>query len=447
MDSKNKKATLIFSEHNPIKKITKNHYTVESQTSDNTYNVRKMPKSDVWTCECSDFHYRLRKSDDKHCKHIKSCILVVNSIRIHRRIEKTDMPKVCSACYSNKIIKSGFRTLKNGVKRQRYECKKCNNRFILGENGFSKVETNPKIISESINLVMSGMSYRSVARHIETSRQIKISHTSVNSWIKKYTILIKEYVDSIIPNVSDVWSLDEMYLKVKNTKKTGKGFHDWLWNIVDPKTRFLISTEVSKRRETSDARKIIASGKRIVSQNNRPNYVLTDSLHAYEKAIRKELANRTAHVKTKSLKDGFVNRPVERYHNTIRENLKSRRGLGNDESAQRFSDLHRIHYNFTKPHQGLDGKTPAQEAGIDLKLGHDKYRDLINRAGTKPNFVNNLGKRIDKLSIIHEGDSIKISTIQWIDKKIWREINDILSLYKFSWLSNGKDSCWIKMTA
>ena len=121
--------------------------------------------------------------------------------------------------------------------------------------------------------------------------------------------------------------------------------------------------------------------------------------------------------------------------------------MGNDESAQTFSDLLRINYNFVRPHQGLDDKTPAQEAGIDLKLGTDKYRDLINKAGTKPNFVNNLGKRINKVSIVNEGDCIKVSTRGWIDKHVWREINDILSLYKFSWLSNGKDSCWIKMNS
>ena len=150
-----------------------------------------------------------------------------------------------------------------------------------------------------------------------------------------------------IPELSDVWSLDEMYLNVKNTKKTGKGFHDWLWSIIDPKTRFLIATEVSKKREISDARKIIASGKKIVSQN--PNYVLTDCLNSYQEAIRKEFQNKAAHIKTKSLKEGFVNRSIERYHNEIREKLKSRRGLDNDKSAQTFSELLRINHNFVKP--------------------------------------------------------------------------------------------------
>lgn len=305
------------------------------------------------------------------------------------------------------------------------------------------MRVNPQVISECLNLVMSGVSYRNTSRHIYSTHEIQISHTAIRDWIKKYTYMIKEYVESFYPELGDVWSLDEMYLNVKNTKKTGKGFHDWLWSIIDPKTRFLIATEVSKRRETIDAKNIIASGKKIVTKN--PNYVLTDSLNSYDKAIRDEFESKTAHIKTKSLKDGFVNRPIERYHNEIREKLKSRRGLGNDDSAQDFVELLKINHNFVKPHQGLDGKTPAQAANIDLNLGQDKYLDLIKQAGTKINFVNNLGKRIKKVSIVNEGDSIKVTPRGWIDKQIWREINDILRLHEFSWLSNGKDSCWMKL--
>ena len=383
--------------------------------------------------------------DDKHCKHIRACLLLQDTINIENKIEKTEQPQVCPKCSSTTIIKRGFRKLKNGTKRQKYGCKQCNRKFILGENGFSKVSSDPKIISECLNLVMSGVSYRNIARHVYSTHEIKISHVSVNNWIKKYTYMIKEYVESFYPELGDVWSLDEMYLNVKNTKKTGKGFHDWLWSIIDPKTRFLIATEVSKKREISDARKIIARGKKSISKN--PNYVLTDSLNSYQEAIRKEFENRTAHVRTKSLKDGFVNRPIERYHNEIRENTKTRRGLGNDDSAQDFVELLKINHNFVKPHQGLKGKTPAQAANIDLNLGNDKYLDLIKQAGSKPNFVNNLGKRIKKVTIVNEGDCIRIIPKCWIDKHIWREINDILRLYGFAWLSNGKDSYWIKLVS
>ena len=74
---------------------------------------------------------------------------------------------------------------------------------------------------------------------------------------------------------------------------------------------------------------------------------------------------RTAHVKTKSIVEGFANRPIERYHNEVRAVLKSKRGLGNDKSAQVFEDAQRIYHNFCRPHTGLPNSiTPAQAGGL-----------------------------------------------------------------------------------
>ena len=44
-----------------------------------------------------------------------------------------------------------------------------------------------------------------------------------------------------------------------------------------------------------------------------------------------------------------------------------------------------------------------KQAGIDSDLGKNKYLDLIKLSGTKVNFVNNLGKRIKKVTIVNEG--------------------------------------------
>jgi hypothetical protein len=49
------------------------------------------------------------------------------------------------------------------------------------------------------------------------------------------------------------------------------------------------------------------------------------------------------------------------------------------------------------------------------------------------------------VKITYAKDSIKVSPKGWIGKKIWREINDILSLSQFKWLYDEKDSCWLKL--
>lgn len=445
--NRNQKAIQIISNANSIRKISKNNYRVTSQSYDKIYNVTKLPDADIWVCDCQDFTYRLVRKDDKRCKHIISIQMLQEKVEQELHIEKLDIPKICPQCQSTKIVKNGTRTVNNNLKRQKYCCKQCHYKFSFHESGFSGMRFSPQIITESLNLFMSGMSYRNIARHIKSVHDKSVSHVAITRWVSKYMEVIREYVDSLKPELGEVWSLDEMMLNVKDTKPiSGKGFYDWVWTIIDPKTKFVLATEVSKRRETADARRIIAKGKVI----SKPSYVITDSLRTYEDAIRKELGNRTtAHIKTKSLSNGFQNRPIERYHNEIREKLKARRGMGNDESAQKFTDAYRIYHNFVRPHTGLENNvTPAEASGINLNLGNDKIKDLITKSvESKCNFAVQLGKRIEKVNISNEKDSIKVSCKGWMEKQTWREINDILRLNGFSWLSNGKDSCWLKPTS
>jgi putative transposase len=447
IQDRNQKGIDIVSQGKSITKLGKYNYRVMSQSQDKTYNVKKLQDADIWSCDCADFMYNLVRKDDKRCKHIISVQLLQNSVEQEQKIEKLDIPKLCPKCNSTKIVKNGLRIIQNKIKRQRFACKQCNHKFTLHESGFTSMRFSPQIITESLNLFMSGMSYRNIARHIKSVHDKSVSHVAITHWVEKYMNVIKEYADSLVPELGDVWSLDEMMINVKDTEKMkGKGFYDWVWTIIDPKTKFVLATEVSKRREIIDAQKIIAKGKQI----SKPSYVITDSLRTYEQAIRKELDSRkTAHIKTKSLQDGFQNRPIERYHNEIREKLKARRGLGNDESTQRFADGYRIYHNFVRPHTGLeDNITPAESAGIDLNLGHDKIKDLITKSvESKCNFAVQLGKRIEKVSIVNEKDSIKVTCKGWMERQTWREINDILRLNGFSWLSNGKDSCWLKPTS
>jgi len=63
----------------------------------------------------------------------------------------------------------------------------------------------------------------------------------------------------------------------------------------------------------------------------------------------------------------------------LKERLKVMRGLDHDETAQKMLEAHRVYYNYLRPHQALDGKTPAEAAGIDLKLEGNKWKVLISR--------------------------------------------------------------------
>lgn len=95
---------------------------------------------------------------------------------------------------------------------------------------------------------------------------------------------------------------------------------------------------------------------------------------------------------------------------------KTKRGLGNDSSAQVFADLSRISHNYLRPHTGLPNNvTPAEAAGINLKLGDNKLKNLIEQSAeakeqAKKEFQlePQLGKRIEFIDIKHERDCISV---------------------------------------
>jgi hypothetical protein len=126
------------------------------------------------------------------------------------------------------------------------------------------------------------------------------------------------------------------------------------------------------------------------------------------------------------------------------------RGLDTAKKSQELVDAMRIHYNFIRPHQAIGNQTPAEAAGINLQLGENKVENLMRQGAIRQkennaqSFVIELGLRVNKLQILRKDDCIEIKPNEWLDKKNWREINEVLVRNGFSWLSYGKDSCWIK---
>ena len=72
------------------------------------------------------------------------------------------------------------------------------------------------------------------------------------------------------------------------------------------------------------------------------------------------------------------NNPIERYNGKIKDRLNAMRGeFKSFEKATHFMDLQHIVHNFVNPHQQLKGKTPAEIAEINLKLGRNKLLELM----------------------------------------------------------------------
>ena len=77
-----------------------------------------------------------------------------------------------------------------------------------------------------------------------------------------------------------------------------------------------------------------------------------------------------------------TNNPIERYNGSIKDRLNGMRSqFKSFDGAEAFMNLKDVIYNFVNPHQQLEGKTPAEMAGINLPLKRNKILNLIKYLG------------------------------------------------------------------
>jgi len=375
----------ILGKGDQIHRIDDDTYRVDSQNGNGSYLVVRNGKE--WACECPDHKFR-----ETVCKHIWA---VYFSLNMRRRVVSQSQPIIevakpedCRYCGSPNLVKIGVRHNIHGD-AQRLLCKDCGHKFTNNE-GFEKVKATPKAITIALDLYFKGVSQRKIVEHLKMFEGVNVTQPCVLKWIRKYMELMKGYLDQFTPQLGGMWHSDEMVINVKNTEQIDGENYSWAWNLLDHETRFLIASEVTKHRNIEDARKVLQEAKQVANGQN-PDFIVTDKLPAYRQAITKEFYTmskpRTEHVKLRNIREGTNNNIVERMNGTVRERLKVMRGLGNDETAQKMIEGNRIYYNYLRPHQSLEGKTPAEKAGIDLQLEGNKWEDLIRRAKRSPKVI------------------------------------------------------------
>ena len=368
----------ILAKQDQIHRIDADTYRVNSQNGNGSYLVVKSGKE--WACECLDHKYR-----QTACKHIWSIYFSLNLrqrviTKVQPEIDDLAKPEGCRNCGSLNIVKIGYRHNKYGDV-QRFRCRACRCDFSNNE-GFEGMKATPKAITSALDCYFKNMSQRKIVEHLKNVEGIEITQPTVHYWIRKYIDIMKQYLDKFTPQLGGMWHSDEMMINVRRTEKIDGENYSWAWNLLDHETRFLIASQVTKHRYIEDARKVL-QGAKSVANGQVPDFIVTDKLPSYKQAITKEFFTikkpRTQHVKLKNIKEGTNNNIVERVNGTVRERLKVMRGLDHDASAEKMLAANRIYYNYVRPHQALGGKTPAEKAGIDLKLKGNKWEELIKR--------------------------------------------------------------------
>jgi len=74
------------------------------------------------------------------------------------------------------------------------------------------------------------------------------------------------------------------------------------------------------------------------------------------------------------------NNKMERLNGEVRDREKTIRELKKSDTS--ILSGYQIFHNYVRPHEGLDGKTPAEKCGIRIE-GQNKWVTLIQNASKK----------------------------------------------------------------
>ncbi len=348
-----------------VRRIDETEYRVKSQSGHGEYQIISTEAG--WFCSCPDALTRVIK-----CKHIFAVEL---SLELRRRIENSTrvVPldfQSCLECGSENIIKHGVRKNKNGM-IQRYECNQCGKWFVKNL-GFERMAASPQAITSAMQLYFTGESLRNVQKFLAL-QGVNVSHVTIYNWIGKYVKLMEGYLDKITPKVGDKWRADEMYLKVKGNPK-------WLYAMIDDESRYWIAMQVGDKKWHEDVRPMWREAKEIAGKQ--PKVLTTDGAENFAVANRKEYRTRyddktTQHIREIAFNGRYHNNKMERFNGELRDREKVFRSLKTEDSP--ILKGMQIHHNFVRPHMGLEGKTPAEAAGITVE-GDNKWLTIIQNA-------------------------------------------------------------------
>ncbi len=353
----------IAEKQNQIVRINESHYKVNSQSRDKQHDVISTEYG--WACSCEDHQFRRTC-----CKHVHA---VEISAKIHQKVkDDVVIPEVtidsCKYCNSANIVKMGVRHNKNHDV-QMFRCNDCKRKFSINL-GFENMSATPDQITMAMNLYFNGESSRKTAQSL-TLTGITVTYRTVQNWVKKYVNLMEKYLDRITPQVGEQWRTDELYLKIKGDRK-------YLFAMLDSETRFWLSQMVAEHKGNDDVSPMFTDAKRKAKKI--PKTLISDGAanfhHAWNEQYRPKnfLHKDTEHRRHIHMAGDMNNNQMESFNGT-REKVV--RGIKKDDSAI-FTGM-QIHHNYIRPHQGLEGDTPADRAGIRIQ-GKDKWKTIIQNA-------------------------------------------------------------------
>jgi putative transposase len=289
--------------------------------------------------------------------------------RLATQTIEVDMPK-CKFCQSTAVVKNGKR---NGV--QYYLCKECGRGFVYNK-GLPRMRYPIDIVADAVYDYYAGVSLNKIRDGIHQKAKLKPADSAIYGWVRRLTKIALAEAQNHTPKVGDKWLADECVLKLKDGKKY------WLINVIDYDTRFLLASRLFSSRGIKEICLTFKTAKDKAKKS--PKLMLTDGLSSYIDGCERVFGADTRHIVTTPFeRKELSTNIIERWHGTLKDRLKPMRGMDKSETQQLILEGFILNYNYLRPHESLNDRTPAEVAKIS-DFPYASWLDVIRSQIPKP---------------------------------------------------------------
>ena len=253
----------------------------------------------------------------------------------------------CKVCGSRLTVREG--KIK-GI--QRWKCKACGRKFLDNHARFH-MKTPSDQVHAAILLYYRGVSLNSIRQQLQQKHNYCPSVSTVYKWVVKYSHSARELNRDYHPKVGDIWIIEETALKIC-------GQFIWIWDVIDEKTRFLLTSRVSLRHDADDAG--VLMGQAFSRAGKTPALVIGGQLTPllegrYPFAVAESAGNND-------------------FHNMFEWRTNMMSDLKRLDKVMEFVDGWVYYYNYFRPQEAMGGKTPSVAASIRfVHKGDDLFKD------------------------------------------------------------------------
>jgi len=241
---------------------------------------------------------------------------------------------------------------------------------LFGKNDLKRMRHSAfLIITVLYQFFIGKSSTRNISLILNQLYNIKVSHVTIADWCKKFAPIFDSISQKLITTMdfnSDEWHADETVVKINGQKH-------YIWFIIDSETRFVLGFHLSPYRSSPQAHSLFNHVKPL----GNPKAIVSDRYSAYRVPTKCFFPN-AKHIRVESFKDDISNNLIESFNNRFKAWYKTKRGFHSFESANATISVFVFFFNFIRPHQALDGLTPAQVAGADYNPNPKNLFSLAN---------------------------------------------------------------------